>query len=212
MGWDLDGFATSLLSVSLSTVTAYRSDVAGFADWASRLGVDDPAEVERTTLRRYLAYLSTRRYSRRTVARKACSLRRYFGWLSSSGALDADPSVGLTAPRGEPRLPRVLRTRELSALLDEPRPAVEDDPEAVRLRDDAVLELLYGSGLRVSEVCGLTPDDVDLVRSEVTVWGKGDKQRRVPMHRICVRALAAWMARGRASMTTVPSRSVRRRT
>ena len=150
VSWELDAFATSLLSVSSSTVSAYRSDIAAFSDWVSRLGVDTPAAVERATIRRYLAYLSTRGYARRTIARKACSLRRYFGWLTSSGTLSADPSAGLSAPRGQARLPRVLPVRELEALLDQPRPALEADAEAVRLRDVAVIEMLYGSGLRVS--------------------------------------------------------------
>src|SRR5687768_16983614 len=108
MAWELDGFERSLTSVADSTRRAYVSDVSAFADWAERGGVREPAAVDRILLRRYLAYLSTRDYARRTMARKAASLRRYFAWLRHVGALVVDPSARLSAPRGEGRLPHVL--------------------------------------------------------------------------------------------------------
>src|SRR4051794_1878722 len=134
------------------------------------------------------------------MARHSTSLRRYFGWLARTGVLAEDPSIGLSARSDEGRLPAVLKADELDALLDVPSPRVEADAEGVRLRDDAVLELLYGSGLRVSELCGLAPSDVDLKDRSVTVWGKGDKQRRVPMSVPAVEAVAAWIGRGRVSI------------
>jgi site-specific recombinase XerD len=94
----------------------------------------------------------------------------------------------------------VLRADELVGLLDEPPAAVDDDPPAVRLRDDAVLELLYGSGLRVAELCGLTPGDVDLDRRLVTVWGKGSKQRQVPMSAPAAEAVRGWLDVGRPAL------------
>ncbi len=202
MAWDLDGFARSLTAASPATVDAYGRDLADFVEWAERASIDDPSGVDRRTLRRYLAYLGTRRYARRTVARKASSIRRYFGWLARTGVLAVDPSSGLSAPSGEGRLPRVLKTDELTTLLDEPPVTVEADPEHVRLRDDAVLELLYGSGLRVSELCGLRPEDLDLPAGAVTVWGKGSKQRRVPVTAPAAEALGAWLRRGRVALVT----------
>jgi integrase/recombinase XerC len=197
VSWDLEGFSRALTSVSANTRTAYRADVVAFVEWAGRQHLDDPASVDRRTLRRYLAYLGTRRYARRTVARKASALRRYFAWAARGGRLDTDPASGLSAPSGTGRLPRVLRQDELRAVLDEPPAVVEADDEAVRLRDDAVLELLYGSGLRVAEVCGLGPQDVDLRARTVVVWGKGAKQRQVPMSVPAGEAVAAWIRRGR---------------
>jgi site-specific recombinase XerD len=97
----------------------------------------------------------------------------------------------------------VLRTDELTILLDEPPVAVEADADHVRLRDDAVLELLYGSGLRVSELCGLRPEDLDLPAGAITVWGKGAKQRRVPVTAPAGEALAAWLQRGRPLLVGV---------
>jgi site-specific recombinase XerD len=122
--------------------------------------------------------------------------------LARTGVLAVDPSSGLSAPSGEGRLPRVLRTDELTTLLDEPPVVVESDPEHVRLRDDAVLELLYGSGLRVSELCGLRPEDLDLPAGAVTVWGKGSKQRRVPITAPAAEALAGWLQRGRVALVS----------
>lgn len=200
MAWDLDGFSRSLTAASPATVDAYRRDLADFVEWAERASLEGPEGVDRRTLRRYLAYLGTRRYARRTIARKASSIRRYFGWLARTGVLAVDPSSGLSAPSGEGRLPRVLRADELTTLLDAPPVVVDSDPEHVRLRDDALLELLYGSGLRVSELCGLRPEDLDLPAGAITVWGKGAKQRRVPITAPAAEALTAWLQRGRAAL------------
>lgn len=200
MEWRIDAFVQSLTAVSAATVTAYGSDVVAFAEWAERAGHDGPAGVDRLVLRRYLAYLATRRYARRTIARKAAALRRYFHWLTRTGAIPADPAVRLSAPGGGGRLPEVLSRSELEALLDEPPARVDDDDAAVRLRDDAVLELLYGSGLRVAELCGLGRGDVDVETLRVTVWGKGSKQRQVPLSEPAAAALRGWLAAGRAAM------------
>jgi integrase/recombinase XerC len=189
MAWNEEGFATALVSLTDDTVALYRRDLAAFIEWCDRLGCDGPGRVDRRTLRRYLAYLDTRGYARRTIARKASVLRRYFDWLRRTGSIDRDPTIGLSTPKGEARLPRVLRDAELTVLLDEP-PARAGEPDpAVKARDDAVLELLYGSGLRVSEVCTLRPGDVDLARGRVTVWGKGNKQRTVPLSAPAVEAI-----------------------
>jgi site-specific recombinase XerD len=99
----------------------------------------------------------------------------------------------------------VLRDDEITAVLDDPPAAVADDPPSVRSRDDAVLELLYGSGLRVSEVCGLRPGDLDLDRRRVTVWGKGSKQRVVPLSPPAVASLAQWLDHGRRDLVTAAS-------
>jgi len=203
--WALATFEASLTSVAPATLRAYRGDLAGFVDWTGRLGLAGPREVTRTTLRRYVAHLTTRGLARRTVARKASALRRYFAWAVRSGRVATDPSAGLSVPGGSGRLPRVLRDDELTVVLDEPPAATADDPPAVRCRDDAVLELLYGSGLRVSEVCGLRPDDVDLDRRRVTVWGKGSKQRVVPLSPPACEALDNWLDHSRRELVTEAS-------
>jgi integrase/recombinase XerC len=203
MGWEREAFLRSVSSLSANTVAAYGRDVADFVVWAERARLTGPADVDHLCLRRYLAYLSTRRLARRSVARKAAALRRYFGWLARTGAIAADPSRRLTAPRGEGRLPHVLKADELDALLGEDggaQPAGGGDP--VARRDQAVLELLYGSGLRVGELCGLRPVDVDLAQSQVLVWGKGSKQRLLPMSETSVGAVRAWLGSSRAALVT----------
>ena len=189
--WRLDAFVASLTSSSANTVDAYRRDVQAFAEWAERGAIVDPARVDRTLLRRYVAHLTTRRFAKRSIARKVAALRRYFRWLVRSGHLPVDPSASVRAPAGEGRLPRVLSADEVGAMLDA-APAV-DEPEWRRRRDDAVLEVMYGSGVRVSELCGLDCGDVDLAAGAAIVWGKGAKQRRVPLSAVAVEALAVWL-------------------
>ena len=128
-------------------------------------------------------------------------MRRYFAWALRTGRIDADPTVGLTASPGEARLPRVLQPNELRTILDEPTVA-DDDLPAIRLRDDAVLELLYGCGLRVSELCGLDVSDVSMARATVRVLGKGGREREVPIGRPAAEAVVGWLRQGRSELVT----------
>jgi integrase/recombinase XerC len=205
MAWDEAQFVASLTSLAPSTVSVYGRDLAHFVAWCEQGSLAAPAEVDRRRLRLYLGSLAADGLARRTTARKVSVLRRYFRWAHRTGRTPVDPTIGLQSPSGEGRLPRVLRRDELHVLLDSPREAVVADTEARRLRDDAVLEILYGSGLRVSELCGLTLGDVDLVRRLATVWGKGAKQRIVPLSEPSVVALRAWIDRGRADMVGTSS-------
>jgi integrase/recombinase XerC len=195
MGWEQEAFVRSLSALSQNTVDAYRGDVRDFVAWAERARVAGPADVDHLVLRRYLSFLTTRRLAKRSIARKAAALRRYFAWLARTGVVPVDPSRRLSAPRGESRLPHVLKAEELEALF-----VAGPDDGPVALRDRAVVELLYGSGLRVGELCGLRPSDIDLVRGQLLVWGKGAKQRQVPMSHASVEAVRAWVEAGRASM------------
>jgi site-specific recombinase XerD len=197
MPWRLEAFLSSLTSVAESTRVAYRGDLDDFVRWAERAGLDGPDAVTRLVLRRYLAYLTTLGRRKRTIARRAAALRRYFGWLRRTGVLAVDPSVRLSAPAGEGRLPHVLSRGDIAELLDEPPARSAGGEPALRLRDDALLELLYGSGLRVAELCGLRRGDVDLAQGLVTVLGKGSKERQVPLSRPSVEALEAYLASGR---------------
>jgi site-specific recombinase XerD len=215
VAWHLDEFLRSLTAVADSTVEAYGRDLRSFTTWAGRLGLEGPSVVDRTTLRRYLAYLATRGQARRTIARRASALRRYFRWLQRSGFSDHDPSAGLSAPKGEARLPRVLRPDELRHLVAPPAGDGTGTGAAawagtgrgvgagaVELRDVALVELLYGSGLRIAEATALDVDEVDLGRGRVVVWGKGGKQRTVPLSDPAVHALRRWLADGRAALAT----------
>ena len=196
MAWQLDDFERSLTASSPNTVAAYRRDLNGFVEWAERAGFDGPERITRLDLRRFLAYLTTRKYARTSIARKASSLRRYFAWLRRTGVLATDPSVTLTALGGEGRLPEVLTATQVEHLLDDVPANLDAQAEHLRLRDDAMLEVLYGCGLRVGELCGLDIDSVDLRSNTLSVWGKGSKQRRVPLGAPAAIAVQSWLSRG----------------
>jgi len=198
-GWQVEEFLASLTSVAPATRRAYAGDLEAFIRWFDPLGASGPLDVDRAVLRRWLAHLTTEGYARRTLARRASTLRRYFTWLGRSGQLPRDPTTGLKAPGGTGRLPRVLTPEDLGVLLSPP--AGEDNP-AVRCRDDAVIELLYGAGLRVGELCGLALGDLDAAVGLVTVTGKGSRQRRVPVGEPAMDAVARWVAEGRPAMVT----------
>jgi integrase/recombinase XerC len=189
--WRRREFVRAHTSLSERTLAAYSTDVRLFAEWVARRGIDEPSAVTRTDLRRYVASLSTREFARSSIARKVAALRRYFGWAVVEGFVAGDPTIGVQVSAGGGRLPRVLDRRELDELLDGPVP--EDEPDWRRRRDDAVLEVLYGSGVRVSELCTLHLDQLALDESALSVWGKGSKSRRVPLGEPAVAALRRWL-------------------
>ena len=115
--WRIERFVRAHSSLADRTVQAYASDVRLFAEWASRAAVTSPADVNRTLVRRYVAHLSTREFARRSIARKAAAIRRYFLWAVEEGLAAADPTIGLNVAGGSGRLPRVLDGRELGQLL-----------------------------------------------------------------------------------------------
>ena len=194
--FDVEGFERHLAGRSEATRRAYRTDLLAAIEWLGRLDVVDPREVTRVQLRRYLASLQTRGRSRATIARHAASLRAYFSWLESSGVLATDPTARLTATVSGSRLPSLVGREELERLLD----GAVDPHDALAVRDRAVCELLYAAGLRVAELCGLDVDDVDVASGLVTVTGKGDKQRRIPIHDVCAASVAIWRDGPRASL------------
>jgi site-specific recombinase XerD len=200
VGWEIESFRRSVGGLSQASVRAYASDVERFAEWSGRSGADGPHDVDRILLRRYLAFLATRRYSRATIARTAASLRSYFQWCAKRGLVDHDPSVRLSAPSPDSRLPRVLGSVELGELMEPSNPAGAAASPDIDRRDDAVLELLYGGGLRVAELCGLDVDDLDLARRVVLVTGKGSKERQVLIHHRCAEAIRSWLDGPRSAM------------
>ena len=202
MAWNVDAFSRSLGGL----VARNRACIHRRRPGLRRVGRS--GRSHRTGRRRPSAAasvpgvsLATRRHARTTMARKAAALRCYFSWSARRGDVTVDPARRLTAPSGGARLPRVLDRGEIAALIESPQSVTTEEPmtatplrgpspagvgaAATRARDDAVLELLYGCGLRVAELCGLDDGDIDVAGRMVTVWGKGGRQRRVPMHDLC---------------------------
>ncbi|MGH9019750.1 MAG: tyrosine-type recombinase/integrase [Acidimicrobiales bacterium] len=187
--WRQEEYARTLRVTQRAATTqrAYLSDVALFVEWASERGASGPASVTRRDLRAYLTHLTQRGQARSSIARRRASLRGYFAWLVERGAIEESPALRLSAPRPHQSLPRVVVREQLDALLDE---SWGEDEWAVR--DRAVCEVLYGAGLRVSELCGLDLGDVDYASGLVRVTGKGNKDRVVPLHAKGLAAVRVW--------------------
>ena len=181
--------------LSPNTVAAYDRDVTQFFRFAARAGVDDAGQVDSMLLRRFLALLRTRGLAASSLGRKAAALRVCFKYLARRGLVAADPAAGLGTPRGPRRLPVVLKQREVAELLARPEAV-----DAVGLRDRAILELLYATGMRVGELCGLRLPDIDLGDDSVRVTGKGGKQRVLPFGEPARVALLRYLSEGRSAM------------
>jgi integrase/recombinase XerC len=186
---------------SSHTVRAYLGDVRDLAAALERAGVPDLAEVDINDLRSWLGEQAAAGAARSTIARRAAAARTFFRWLVRQGTLRSDPSLRLVSPGRGRHLPEVLRPEQASGLMELAAVAA-DDGDPVRLRDRAVLELLYATGIRVGELAGLDVDDVDLGQRTVRVMGKGAKERTVPFGVPAGEALREWLGRGRPRLVT----------
>lgn len=185
-----DAFLSAERGASPETRRAYLADVRAFGAF---LGAGTaPGRVDAADVYRFLADLQ-RRLAPSTVARKLASLRAFYRHLVREGGCPADPTLGIPAPRGPRLLPRPIGVDDCEALAEADAPERVEGSEPARLRDRALVELLYGAGLRVGELSGLDVRDVDLRGAEVRVWGKGGKERIVPLPEAAREALVAWL-------------------
>jgi integrase/recombinase XerC len=198
--------------LSPHTVRAYLGDVRSLLEHAQFCGLTEPAELEVGVLRSWLARLRSGGQARASLARRGAAARTFTAFAFSRGWLASDPGPLLGTAKPHRTLPHVLRQDEMTAVLDaageQARAAgAGDDPgaAAVALRDAAVVELLYATGIRVSELCGLDVDDVDHERRCVRVLGKGGKERTVPMGVPAHRVLIRWQSEGRTMLATPAS-------
>ena len=192
----LEGYISFIQGVknfSAHTVTNYRRDVEQFLEFLRRTSPGDFQfySVDTYTARRYLASLVGAEYARRTIARQIAALRSFGRYLCREQLLESNPFVGIRTPKIEDRLLHFLDVPEINELLQLP------DNSLLGRRDAAVIELLYGSGLRVSELAGLTLQSVDQDQRYVLVFGKGSKERIVPVGRPALRALALYLQESR---------------
>ena len=182
-------------NLSDHTVRAYLGDIAGMLDHASRLGHTQVDTIDLRSLRSWLAKQQTLGKSRTTIARRATAARVFTAWLLRTGRAPVDAGAQLASSRAHKPLPHVLREGEARALVDQAAALADDGP--IGQRDAAILELLYATGIRVGELCGLDIDDVDQERNVVRVFGKGRKERMVPFGLPARRALELWLTSGR---------------
>ncbi|MEV6932158.1 tyrosine recombinase XerC [Dactylosporangium sp. NPDC051485] len=195
----VDDFARYLAAErnrSVHTVRAYVGDIVSLLDHAASGGADAPADLTLTVLRGWLARRRAAGDARTSLARHAASARTFTAWAKREGLLEADPGQRLASPKAHRDLPTVLRTDQAETLVTSPAGRLD----GVGLRDRAVLELLYGTGIRVSELCGLDLGDVDRMRRVVRVVGKGDKERSVPYGLPADQALTEWLRHGRPAL------------
>lgn len=180
--------------LSPHTVQAYRRDLGQFFDFCDRMGVRSLEGIDRTAVRRFLAHLATRGYARRSAARKASAVRSFFRDAARREMVSVNPAAGVPSPKRARTLPRAVPAGSLGSMLD-----AIDGSEPLDLRDRALLEVLYGTGLRVSEAASLGVADVrgaDLVR----VRGKGGKERVVPLAGQARRSLDRYLRSGRPAL------------
>ncbi len=181
------------------TVRAYLSDVGDLLAFAARLGATTPAELDLPTLRAWLAAMDRRGAARASLARRVAAARSFTGWALRQGLIPADPAVRLRAPAARRSIPEVLKPSHVDALME--LAAVRaDDADPVHQRDVAIVELLYATGIRVSELVGLDRGDLDWSRQTARVLGKGARERVVPFGAPAARALELWLAQGRHAL------------
>lgn len=187
--------------LSEHTQRAYAGDLRHLESFAVGLGVTDLCELSLADLRSWLAHQSENGAARSTLARRSASTRAFLRWATRTGLIHADPSLRLVAPQRTRTLPGVLKQDEISAVLDVAAVAC-DDQGPIHLRDRAMFELLYASGIRVGELVGLDIDDVDFGANLVRVMGKGAKERTVPFGGPAATALQGWLQLGRGQLVT----------
>jgi integrase/recombinase XerC len=185
--------------LSPHTVRAYLGDITALLQHACQEGCGELADIDIGVLRSWLATQHGAGQARASIARRAAAARAFTSYAHLRGWIDADPGRLLGTPKTSRNLPQVLAREQIEAVLavplrDQPLPAAE----ALATRDTAIMELLYASGIRVSELCGLDLGDLDEERHTVRVLGKRSKERVVPVGIPAIRAVAAWLADGRA--------------
>ncbi len=193
----LDSFITYLRAernLSPHTLRAYRGDVGNFLAYVSRakLGLDS---LDHRFIRGYLAYLSHFNLARSSLARKTAAIRAFFDFLHRRHHLSSNPVALVSPAKTIRRLPKVLKRSEIAALL-----AAPDAETSLGQRDQAILETLYGAGLRVSELVGLDLEAFDPQISELRVIGKGDKERLLPLNSIAAAAVSTYLHGGREQL------------
>ncbi len=186
--------------LSPNTVDAYRRDLAQFFDFCGRSGVDSVDAVDRRLARRYLAFLDTRGYSRRSISRKASAVTSFYSDGGRRGSLKKNPFEAVARPKLDRPLPHAISSRSLGAAID-----AIDTSDPVGLRDSAIVEMLYATGLRISELASLTT--ADGTKDEVSVVGKGRKTRTVPIGAPAQKAVRHYLEQGRPALESESSGS-----
>ena len=205
----LEDFAADLAvgkGFSPNTVKAYTSDVSDLASFMESKNQNEISDLDLELVRDWLWRVSEKGLSKTTLARKSASIRAFTAWLYKNGNLDSDPGLKLRSPKASRTLPKVVSREAMSGIFEKLEPsATPDNPAAIQ--DLLMIELLYGSGIRVSELVGLNLEAIDYSRKILRVTGKGNKQRMVPFSDPAGDALATWIRVGRPQFENEVSQS-----
>lgn len=191
--WELEEFDAKQSTRSVHTRDAYMKDISQFLEFLNRFEIKNPQKIDRTILRRYVSWLSTQKYKPSSIARKISSVRSYLTFLSKKGLVAPALAHALTAPKIPKRLPRVPAQKELTQIID--------SVEEIEVLHLVILELLYGSGLRVSELCSIELADLNIRKGTVGVVGKGSKMRIVPISEPAIDAISRYLVQRKQFLT-----------
>ena len=187
-------------NLSAHTIRAYLGDLDSFFEHLEKLDITDFAKLELSQIRSWLANQQVKGGARTTLSRRAVSIRLFTKWATKKGYLAKDVGATLATPKGARTLPDVLNVADAGLAMDALATRVAEEDGPLSKRDCAMVEVLYASGARVSELCGLDLQDIDYERNTIRVIGKGNKERRIPLGNPAMRALDAWLKEGRPSL------------
>jgi integrase/recombinase XerC len=187
-------------NLSAHTIRAYLGDLDSFFEHLEKLDVTDFSKLELSHIRSWLANQQVKGGARTTLSRRAVSIRLFTKWATKKGYLTKDVGATLATPKGARTLPEVLNVADAGLAMDALAARVAEEDEPLSKRDCAMVEVLYASGARVSELCGLDLQDIDYERNTIRVIGKGNKERTIPLGNPAMRALESWLKDGRPSL------------
>ena len=183
--------------LSAHTIRAYLGDLESLLEHLEKIGVDEISKLELVHLRSWLANQTVKGGARTTISRRAVSVRLFTKWAVKNKYLDKDVAATLATPKGHRSLPEVLEIADAKTAMDSLATRAAEEETPIALRDVAMVEVLYASGARVAELCGLDLGDIDYNRQTIRVLGKGNKERTIPLGNPAMRALEAWLKNGR---------------
>ena len=184
-------------NLSDNSIRGYVTDLVSFLKHMSKLGIVEFNQLEIEHIRSWLANLQSTGVARSTLTRRIVSIRAFTNWAAANGWLTSDLGVNLAVPKPHKVLPEVLNLEEAATVLKALEVKAAEEPSALTIRDLALVEVLYGSGIRVSELCGLNLGDIDRTRNTLNVVGKGDKQRVVPIGLPALTAIDNYLSKAR---------------
>jgi len=187
-------------NLSVHTIRAYLGDLDSFFEHLEKLDVTDFSKLELSHIRSWLANQQVKGGARTTLSRRAVSIRLFTKWATKKGYLAKDVGATLATPKGPRTLPEVLNVADTGLAMDALASRVAEEDGPLAKRDCAMVEVLYASGARVSELCGLDLQDIDYERNTIRVIGKGNKERTIPLGNPAMRALDRWLKEGRPSL------------